>query len=81
MQRLAIAGYISSVFLDLLPRQDDPLPMAAFVLRSMSPFHDALKPNNVAQFPSPPLSCFICRTADQLKTKKEYKTVDSEFMV
>ena len=37
MQRLAIAGYISSVFLDLLPRQDDPLPMAAFVLRSMSP--------------------------------------------
>ena len=52
MQRLAIAGYISSVFLDLLPRQDDPLPMAAFVLRSMSPFHDALKPNNVAQFPS-----------------------------
>ena len=52
MQRLAIAAYISSVLLDLLPRQDDPLPMAAFVLRSMSPFHDALKPNNVAQFPS-----------------------------
>ena len=52
MQRLAIAAYISSVFLDLLPRQDDPLPMAAFVLRSMSPFLDALKPNEVAQFPS-----------------------------
>ena len=52
IHRLAIAAYVSSVLFDLLPRQENPLPMAVFVLGTISSFRESFKLNHVAQFPS-----------------------------